>query len=83
MRFPEVSLDLDPGTALVSYTDGLTEQHTQDGSMLGEDGVRDLAVEAYGGDAPIQALLDGVLSRSPSNSFEDDLLVVWLERLAD
>ena len=83
VTFSEVSLNLAPGTALLSYTDGLTEQHTQDGGMFGEDGVREVAVEAYDDDAPIQALLDGVLDRSASDSFEDDLLVVWLEHLTE
>ena len=80
VEFSEVTLDLDPGAALVAYTDGLTEQHTQEGDMLGEDGVRDLVAEAYGSDDSIQALLDGALARSASDQFEDDLLVTWLQR---
>jgi hypothetical protein len=56
------------------------EQHTQEGSMLGEEGVEELALEAYGSDDAIQTLLDGTLARSASDQFEDDLLVVWLER---
>jgi hypothetical protein len=51
--------------------------------MMGEDGVRDLVVEAYGTDDPLQALLDGTLARSAADEFEDDLLVVWLQRLAE
>ncbi len=78
--FSEVTLDLDPGAALVAYTDGLLEQRTHEGSMLGEDGVRELIAEAYGHDDPIQALLDGTLAQSVSDQFEDDLLVVWLQR---
>ena len=80
VEFSDVTLDLDPGTALVAYTDGLTEQRTQDGDMLGEDGVRDLVAEAYGSDDSIRALLDGALIRSASDQFEDDLLVTWLQR---
>ena len=83
VSFSEMTLDLPPDSALVSYTDGFTEQRTEDGGMLGEDGVRDLILEAYGDDTPIQALLDGVLSQSASGSFEDDLLVVWLRHLAE
>lgn len=81
--FSEVTLDLDPGAALVAYTDGLTEQRTQEGDMLGEDGAQDIVAEAYGHDDSIQALLDGTLARSASEQFEDDLLVVWLEREAE
>ncbi len=80
VEFSEVTLNLDPGAALVSYTDGLTEQRTQQGDMLGEDGVRDLVAEAYGRDDSIQALLGGTLARSASDQFDDDLLVVWLQR---
>jgi len=82
-EFSEKTLNLDPSAALVAYTDGLTEQHTQEGSMLGEEGVRDLVTEAYGHDEPIQALLDGTLARSASGQFEDDLLVVWLQRTGE
>jgi serine phosphatase RsbU (regulator of sigma subunit) len=80
VEFSEVTLDLDPGAALVAYTDGIMEQHTQDGNMLGEEGVQELALEAYGSDDPVQTLLNGTLARSASDQFEDDLLVVWLER---
>ena len=73
-------MEFEPGTALVAYTDGLTEQRTLEGDMLGEDGVRDLVAEAYGRDEMVQALLDGTLARSASDQFEDDLLVVWLQR---
>ncbi|MFB6099300.1 MAG: PP2C family protein-serine/threonine phosphatase [Salinibacter sp.] len=80
VEFSEVTLDIEPGTAFVAYTDGLTEQRTQEGDMLGEDGVRELVSVAYGSDDSIQTLLDRVLSRSASDQFEDDLLVVWLQR---
>jgi serine phosphatase RsbU (regulator of sigma subunit) len=80
VEFSEVTMEFEPGTALVAYTDGLTEQRTLEGDMLGEDGVRDLVAEAYGSDEMIQGLLDGTLARSASDQFEDDLLVVWLQR---
>jgi serine phosphatase RsbU (regulator of sigma subunit) len=80
VEFSEVTVDLSSGTALVAYTDGLTEQHTLEGDMLGEDGVRDLVSEAYDSDERVQGLLDGTLARSASDQFEDDLLVVWLQR---
>ena len=80
VAFSEVTLDLDPGGAFVAYTDGLTEQRTQEGDMLGEDGVCELVAEAYGNDDAIEGLLDGALARSATNQFEDDLLVVWLQR---
>jgi serine phosphatase RsbU (regulator of sigma subunit) len=83
VEFSEITLDLEPGAALVAYTDGLMEQHTQEGNMLGEEGVRDLVAEAYDSDDSVQSLLDGALARSASDQFEDDLLVVWLQRDAE
>lgn len=79
-EFSEETIDLDPGAALVAYTDGLTEQHTQQGDMLGEDGVVEIVTEAYGQNNPIASLLDGTLERSVGEQFEDDILVVWLQR---
>ncbi len=79
--FSEITLELAPNTALMAYTDGLTEQHTQAGDMLGEEGIRECAREAYGRDNPVEVLLERTLARSASDQFEDDLLVVWLERM--
>ena len=81
--FSEVSLSLDPGSALVAHTDGLTEQRTQGGDMLGEEGVEEAVAHAYEAEDSIQALLDGVLARSASDQFQDDTLVVWLQREAE
>jgi len=83
VEFSEVTVELEPGAAFVAYTDGLTEQRTQEGDMLGEDGVRDLVSDAYGSEDVIQSLLDGTLARSAADQFEDDLLVVWLQRDTD
>lgn len=78
--FSEETLELDPGATLVAYTDGLTEQRTLEGDMLGEEGVRELVASAYEEEDPIQTLLNGTLERSAGDQFEDDLLVVWLQR---
>ncbi len=80
--FSDVTVDLDPNTALVAYTDGLMELPISDGNMLGEEGVRDVVAEAYGHEDPIPSLLDSALSRSDEEDFQDDLLVVWLQRKA-
>jgi len=80
--FSDVTLELDPGTALIAYTDGLMELPTTEDNMLGEEGVREAVTEAYGHDDPIPPLLDAALSRSEEDDFQDDLLVVWLQRNA-
>ena len=80
--FSDVSLDLAPDTALMAYTDGLMEQPAPGDEMIGEDGVRDIVADAYGSDTPIDAVLDGALAQSPADDFQDDILVVWMQRNA-
>ena len=81
--FSDVTLDLPPRSALVAYTDGLMELPTPDEDMLGEEGVVEGVSDAYGADDPIPALLEAALRRSDEDDFQDDILVVWLERNAD
>jgi len=78
--FSDVDLDLAPGTALVSYTDGLMELPASTGGMLGEEGVMAAAYDAYGANDPIEAFQNAALARSPHDDFQDDTLVVWLQR---
>lgn len=80
VEFTQETLSLEPGSAFVAYTDGFTEQRTVEGDMLGEEGVRDIVSQVYGREDPIQALLDETLAQSASDEFEDDTLVVWLQR---
>ena len=68
------------GSALLTYTDGLIEQHLIDGQMVGEQGILEMAPHALRTPEPIDALLNEVLQRSPGNEFSDDILVFWLER---
>jgi len=78
--FTNMTLDLSPKTALLAYTDGLTEQSDADGDMMGEEGLREIAGDAYKSDTPLDTLLDETLSRSSEPEFQDDILAVWLER---
>jgi len=78
--FSDVTLELAPDTALVAYTDGLMELPGLDDNMLGEDGVVEAVSAAYGSDDPVDALLDAALQLSGEDSFQDDLLTVWLQR---
>jgi serine phosphatase RsbU (regulator of sigma subunit) len=81
--FSDVSLELAPNSALFAYTDGLTEQPGRDGELLGEGAMRSLADEAHATDQPIEAILNGALQRSTADDFQDDILVVWMQRTAD
>ncbi len=78
--FSDATLDLSPNTALVAYTDGLMELPTTNGDMLGEEGVLEVTADAYGSDAPLEALQDAALDRSNEDDFQDDILIVWLQR---
>ncbi len=78
--FKDTTLELPPHSALITYTDGLIEQRIDEGQMVGEQGVVDLAIRVLGHPAPIDAILGEVLRRSPDPEFTDDILVFWLER---
>ena len=79
--FQDTHLTMPPGSALLTYTDGLIEQHLIGGQMVGEQGILEMVPQALGRSAPIEALLGEVLERSTEKGFTDDLLVFWLERL--
>ena len=78
--FTDTTLDLALGTALLAYTDGLMEQPLRDGSLLGEEGIVDLAKPCRTSPAPIDDLLASALSVSDRSAFQDDVLALWLQR---
>lgn len=78
--FTESTLDLPERGALVAFTDGLMEQRLPTGGQLGPEGVRDSVAEAYEEEAPVERMLETILARSASDSFEDDALVLWMQR---
>ena len=75
-------LDVPPGHALLCYTDGLNEQVTKSGAMMGEGGVAMAAQSALSAEQPVRQLLSWLLHRSREPRFEDDVLVFWLQRAA-
>jgi serine phosphatase RsbU (regulator of sigma subunit) len=79
-EFDDETIELKPDTALLAYTDGLLEHPVDGHEVLGEEGILDIAGSSLGADDPIAALLDQALSRGPSTSFHDDVLIFWMQR---
>lgn len=80
--FQDTNLTMPPHSALLTYTDGLIEQHLASGQMVGEQGIVEFSQNALGQDDPVEALLTDVLDRSKEAEFTDDILLFWLERLS-
>lgn len=78
--FQDSSFTIPPKGALVLYTDGLLEQRLPSGETLGEQGIVDLASASRKDDEPTRALLARALQASNADSFQDDILVFWLQR---
>ncbi len=81
--YQDRSLTLPPGSALLCYTDGLNEQVTTGGQMFGEGGVAMGAQQALHAEQPVHSLLSWLLRRSQEKTFGDDVLVFWLQRMAE
>ncbi len=79
-EYQDSTLTIPPGAAFMAYTDGLMEQQTPDGTMLGEEGVMRCTENLHTDDAPIDRLLEQVLDASHNDRFDDDILVFWLQR---
>jgi serine phosphatase RsbU (regulator of sigma subunit) len=79
-RFTDTTITIGPDSALLTYTDGLIEQKTSNGGMLGEERLSLLAGEVLDCPLPIDTLLERILSISEEKSFSDDILVCWLKR---
>ncbi|GMQ82510.1 MAG: hypothetical protein BMS9Abin05_1964 [Rhodothermia bacterium] len=81
-EFKDTTIVMKPGSALVAYTDGVSEQVTESDQLLGEEGVIDVIQKAYGHAEPVDAMVQGILDVSKQPEFGDDVLIFWLERLA-
>ncbi len=82
-EYVDHAFTLEPGSALLCYTDGLNEQTMRNQAMFGEAGVAMAAQAALATDAPVHALLSWLLQRSDKPHFDDDVLVFWLQREAE
>jgi CheY-like chemotaxis protein len=81
-EFTDTTIIMDPGSAVISYTDGILEQVMKTGQQLGEDGIIEHLTAVRSANEPVEDMLHGVLRQSESPTFGDDVLVFWLERLA-
>lgn len=81
-EFKDTSVVMKPGSALIAYTDGVSEQVVKSGEMLNEEGVIDVIQKSYGRDKPLDSMIEEILSVSEKPEFGDDVLIFWLERLA-
>jgi serine phosphatase RsbU (regulator of sigma subunit) len=76
-----VETDLQPGDGVLIYTDGVTESRMPDGSLFGEERLRDLLARAHGAGASpqevVRRLLRTAVEHSASN-LRDDATMVYL-----
>jgi serine phosphatase RsbU (regulator of sigma subunit) len=79
-EFKDTTLQMKPGSALIAYTDGISEQVMKSGQQLGEEGVVEAVKQAYGTAGPVEQLMQNVLDDSAKPEFGDDILLFWLER---
>jgi PAS domain S-box-containing protein len=83
--FEEIELSntdivLEPGDAIVFYTDGVTEARTDDGQILGEAGLRGLLEELAGHDASwIAASIERAAIDFQDGAPKDDIAVLVLK----
>jgi serine phosphatase RsbU (regulator of sigma subunit)/anti-sigma regulatory factor (Ser/Thr protein kinase) len=80
--YDEVRAVIDPGEVLLLYSDGITEQHNDDGEMFGFDRTQALVGEAASGPALVDACVSMLERFSGGQEQEDDVTLVTLERSA-
>jgi anti-sigma regulatory factor (Ser/Thr protein kinase) len=86
MKYEEKEVFIDPGDAVVFYTDGLVEAHNSKREMFGFPHLHDLlqTSNAENGDALIKCMLDELASFTGAGwQQEDDVTLVTLHREPD
>jgi len=79
-EYDELHDVIDPGEVLLLYSDGITEQHDDQGEMFGFDRTRDLVAVATSGSQLVDACVTALDRFSGENEQEDDVTIVTLER---
>ncbi|MCL3881621.1 fused response regulator/phosphatase [Marivita sp. GX14005] len=76
-------LQLYPGDRMLLYTDGFTEARLADGTMLEEEGLRELVLsisDGYSGPEFLDRLYEELKARAPEGrDFDDDISAAFLE----
>lgn len=81
VRYRPFARELEPGEALVLYTDGVTEAMDEAGRCLGEPAVERLVAQAPGSPAELVAhVVAGVRAHAGAVPQADDITVLCLER---
>lgn len=80
-EYEDHTIELQQGTALLAYTDGLIEQHIESGEMIGEAGLAMMASDISSSPDPLDLLFRKLVVRSKNKSIDDDILAFWLRRL--
>lgn len=80
--YEAISIDLDPGDALLFFTDGVSEARSPSGEMLGDEASAAAMAEADDADAIVAALLRRVRRHTADAPAADDLCTIALSRNA-
>ncbi len=80
--YDEIQAVINPGEVLLLYSDGITEQHNDDGEMFGFGRTQDLVGQAESGPALVDACVSTLERFSGDQEQEDDVTLVTLERSA-
>lgn len=83
VTFQQIETQLHPGDKLLLYSDGFTECHLADGSLLDEDGLRRMALDCIAGRGGTE-FLDDMFWRlsqemAPGDGMGDDVSAVFFE----
>ena len=74
--YDEIQAVINPGEVLLLYSDGITEQHNDDGEMFGFDRTEDLVGQAESGPALVDACVSMLEHFSGGQEQEDDVTLV-------